>query len=103
MKDITKSKELLSELYWRNSEGHAYADVIENKVDTDIKRDNNGNIISYTIHIDKPIFKNTAGKRLMLDEKDQINPDKIVRYLNIKAKVFIGNETPKDKEEAYYK
>jgi hypothetical protein len=92
MKDITKSKELLLELYWRNSEGHAYADVSSNAVKP-----------NPDIHLGKPIFKNTAGKRLMLDEKDQINPDKIVRYLNIKAKVFIGNETPKDKEEAYYK
>ena len=103
MKDIAKSKDLLSELYWRNKAGNAYADIIENKVGTNIERDNDGNIISYTIHLDKPIFKNTAGKRLMLDENDQINPDKIVRYLNIKAKVFIGSDNlPKNATEAYY-
>ena len=104
MKDITKSKELLSELYWRNSAGNVYADVIDNKVGTNIERDNAGNIISYTIHLNKPIFKNTAGKRLMLDKDDQINPDKIVRYLNIKAKLFIGtDDITKNATEAYYK
>ena len=102
-KDPSKASELLSELYWRNIAGNAYADGIENKVGTNIERDNDGNIISYTIHLDKPIFKNTAGKRLMLDEEDQINPDKIVRYLNIKAKVFIGSDNlPKNATEAYY-
>ena len=41
------------------------------------------------IHTDKPIFKNSIGKRLNLSENEKINPDKIVRYLNIKAKVMI--------------
>ena len=41
------------------------------------------------IHTHLPIFKNKAGKRVMLPADKQINPDKIVRYLNIKARVFI--------------
>ena len=55
------------------------------------------------IHTDKPIFKNKAGKRLTLPEYLQINPDKIVRYLNIKATVLITNkETKPSLAEAYY-
>ena len=93
MKDITKSKELLSELYWRNSAGNAYADVSSNAIKP-----------NPDIHIGLPIFKNTAGKRLMLDKNDQINPDKIVRYLNIRAKLFIGTgSSPKNATEAYFK
>lgn len=57
----------------------------------------------HKIHTQMPIFKNKAGKRLMLPKELQVNPDKIVRYLNIKAKVFIENvnETP-SAQEAYY-
>ena len=60
----------------------------------------------YNVRTDLPIFKNTAGKRLMLPKELQVNPDKIVRYLNIKACVFVE---PMDKNtnafnatEAYY-
>lgn len=55
------------------------------------------------IHTHLPIFKNKAGKRLMLPKELQVNPDKIVRYLNIKAKVFIESMgTSTSAEEAYY-
>jgi hypothetical protein len=101
LKDKVNPKELLSELYWRNDAGHSYADTKDNKIGTNIKYDDKGNIISYDIHIDKPIFKNKQGKRLMLDKKDQINPDKIVRYLNIKAKLSLKAE-PSNEREAYY-
>ena len=101
LKDGVDPKELLSELYWRNKENHAYADSNGNKISPK-DEDGNGNT---GIHTNLPIFKDVSGKRLMLDEKDQINPDKIVRYLNIKAKVFIENKD-KDKgpsaQEAYY-
>ena len=59
----------------------------------------------YKVHADLPIFKNKVGKRLMLPEHLQINPDKIVRYLNIKARVFIepmGNNGELNAAEAYY-
>ena len=46
------------------------------------------------IHTHLPIFKNKAGKRVMLPKDKQINPDKIVRYLNIKANVFIESMAP---------
>lgn len=59
----------------------------------------------YGVHTNLPIFKNKAGKRVMLPKELQVNPDKIVRYLNIKAKVFIES-TDSDgtfsAQEAYY-
>ena len=58
---------------------------------------------SYYIYTDKPIFKNKQGKRLMLPRDLQVNPDQLVRYLNIKANVYIE---PVNQEmnatEAYY-
>jgi hypothetical protein len=56
--DVKKVKELHSELYYRNKEGHAYADDNENKT----WEGHEG--YSPTL----PIFKNKAGKRLMLPE-----------------------------------
>ena len=59
----------------------------------------------YKVYTDLPIFKNKAGKRLMLPKHLQVNPDKIVRYLNIRAKVFIEAINPSgvmDAHEAYY-
>ena len=59
----------------------------------------------YKIHTDMPIFKNKSGKRVMLPRELQINPDKIVRYLNIKAKVFIEASDPDGSfsaKESYY-
>ena len=59
----------------------------------------------YTIYTNLPIFKNKAGKRLMLPKELQVNPDKIVRYLNIRAKVFIEAMAPDgtlDVNESYY-
>lgn len=103
LKESVSPNVLLSELYWRNKENHAYADYDENKIKPDIEKDENGNISNVVIHTQYPIFKNTSGKRLMLDVEDQINPDKIVRYLNIKAKIFIGNENKAtNAQEAYY-
>ena len=87
---------LLSELYYRNSASHSYADVDVHKKEPDKNND------SVIIHTDKPIFKNKAGKRLMLPKELQINPDKLVRYLNIKAKVYIENDTNLSLEESYY-
>ena len=92
-KDMKRASELLSELYYRNSAGHSYADYEEYKLKP------TGSVI----HTNLPIFKNKQGKRLMLPKDLQINPDKIVRYLNIKAKIKIANpdNTP-DAVTAYY-
>ncbi|MGN0966620.1 MAG: hypothetical protein ACI4OP_03385 [Candidatus Coprovivens sp.] len=38
-----------------------------------------------------PIFKDLTGKRPMLDRDKQINPDKIVTLLNIKANITVVN------------
>jgi hypothetical protein len=86
---------LLSDVYWRNNQYHAYADNEEYKEKPEINRDSEGNITSYRVKTDMPIFKNKAGKRLVLDYEDQVNPDKIVRYLNIKANVLIDNRGDK--------
>lgn len=86
------AKELLSELYYRNNVGNSYADVVQNKVAP-----------NPNIHLGKPIFKDKTGKRLMLEKDLQINPGKIVRYLNIKAKVFIvANGSQDSATQAYY-
>ena len=87
---------LLSELYYRNSAGNAYADTDIHKQEP-IRTDD-----SIIIHIDKPIFKNKAGKRLMLPKNLQVNPDKLVRYLNIKAKVYVESNSDPSFEESYY-
>ena len=59
----------------------------------------------FKVYTDLPIFKNKAGKRLTLPKHLQVNPDKIVRYLNIRAKVFIeamGNSGEFNVHEAYF-
>ena len=81
MKDITKSKELLSELYWRNIAGNAYADVSSNAIKP-----------NPDIHIGLPIFKNTAGKRLMLDKDDQV----IETHRPIDVKYYVISQEEKD-------
>lgn len=105
LKSTAQPKTLLSELYWRNSAGNAYADINEHKVNCTTRNDN-GDIISQTIYQNKPIFKDVSGKRLMLDLEDQINPDKIVRYLNIKANILMeasGSPNPQQAaQNAYY-
>ena len=92
-KDMKRAPELLSELYYRNSAGHSFADYEEYKLQP------TGSVI----HTHLPIFKNKQGKRLILPKDLQINPDKIVRYLNIKAKIKIANpdNTP-DAVTSYY-
>lgn len=93
LKEEVSPSKLLSELYYRNIRGISYADTDVNK-----RAPENGKI--YT---NLPIFKNKVGKRLMLPRELQINPDKIVRYLNIKANVFIESEgTDLNAQEAYY-
>ena len=93
LKDSINPSSLLSELYYRNRAGNSYADIDLNKAAPE-----NG-----VIHTNKPIFKNKLGQRLMLPLDKQINPDKIVRYLNVKAKVYIeSSSTTTDSTTAYY-
>ena len=95
LKDDVDPSSLLSDIYYRNSKGNSYADVDINKV-----APVDGKILTHL-----PIFKNKAGKRVMLPKELQVNPDKIVRYLNIKAKVFIefgSDDGTFNAQESYY-
>lgn len=74
--------QLMTELYYRNISKTSSADYDTNKravnpVDSLI----NG----------YPIFKNINGKREYLPEKNQINADRIVTQLNIKATIELGS------------
>ena len=89
-----KSNSLCSELYYRNNAGHAYADYDTNRIGGD------GNL-----YFDKPIFKNIEGKRPMLPRNLQINPNKLVSLLNIRATIEIeddNNQHIKDMGDVYY-
>jgi hypothetical protein len=93
LKEDVDLSSLNAELYYRNKAGHSYADVDSNKVAPGEDGYNFG----------KPIFKNKLGKRLMLPKELQMNPDQIVRYLNIKANVFIESSNHISKaDSAYY-
>ena len=84
-------KNILSELYYRNKVGNSYPDTDDNKLEPSFSKNSDGEIVDFNIDTTKPIFKNKQGKRLMLSKNLQINPDKIVRYLNIKANIQIEN------------
>ena len=89
-----KSNNMCSELYYRNREGHVYADYEDNRIGGD------GNI-----YFDKPIYKDITGKRPMLPRKSQINPNKLVTLLNIQATIDIvdsDNKQIPDLSETYY-
>ena len=93
LKEGVNIADLHSELYYRNSRGVSYADSENNKVAPGDS--------GYSI--DLPIFKNKAGKRLTLPRELQINSDKIVRYLNIRAKIFIDSiDDSLNAVESYY-
>ena len=95
LKDDVDPSSLLSDIYYRNSKGNSYADTDINKM-----APLDGKILTHL-----PIFKNKAGKRVVLPRELQINPDKIVRYLNIKAKVFIesgSDDGTFNAQESYY-
>ena len=102
LKNNVTVKQLLSELYYRNDKGHSYADDDSNQKKPILIYDANDQLIDYTIHTNLPIFKNKQGKRIMLPKDLQINPDKIVRYLNIKAKLFLAKQGDLNEKEAYY-
>ena len=90
---LTDRANLNSEIYYRNKEGHAYADWEANKVSP----------LDPEYSLELPIFKNTMGKRLMLPKNLQINPDKVVRYLNVKAKIsMIAENAQASAKDLYY-
>lgn len=85
---------LLSELYYRNKEGHAYADTDVNKQEPNTKEK--------LIHTNAPIFKNLQGKREMLPKDKQINPETIVKLLNIRATISATVPNTDQTLEDYY-
>ena len=90
---------LLSELYYRNKEGHAYADTDVNKWEPNTKESLN---IGELIYTNAPIFKNLQGKREMLPKDKQINPDTIVKLLNIRATISATVPNADQTLEDYY-
>lgn len=82
--------QLYSELYYRNKAGNSYSDYDVNKIGPD-QMFIDENYFNY------PIFKDRLGKRLNLPRELMVNPDKIVRLLNIKAKILIRDEDNSDK------
>ena len=90
---------LLSELYYRNKEGHAYADTDVNKLEPNTKESLN---IGELIYTNAPIFKNLQGKREMLPKDKQINPDTIVKLLNIRATISATVPNTDQTLEDYY-
>lgn len=85
------SDKLLSELYYRNKEGHSYADDETNRLTpTD------------TTTTNLPIFKGKDGKRQMLPRNQQINADNIVKLLNIRATITAVMPTDVSDASDYY-
>lgn len=82
--DISK---FYSELYYRNSAGNSYADKLDNKK-CYINYDSDKKPVSLqTTALALPIYKSVEGKRINLPRKEQLNPDKLVRLLNIRATI----------------
>lgn len=103
-KNLYNEEVLLSELYYRNSLGHSYADY-ETIKDSNIpiKKNyvNNGQLDIQSLEL--PIFKDITGKRKMLPREEQLNPDKIVTLLNIKANINILDEdNPNKLSDEFY-
>lgn len=92
---LNTPKALLSEMYYRNKAGHAYADYDDNKI-----KYTKGEMDSI---MDLPIFKDITGKRITLPREEMLNPDKLVTMLNIKAVISIVDEDNQTKlGDTYY-
>ena len=90
-----------SELYYRNQEGNSYADVESHK--KNYVEYNDGIPFKLKSHAKrKPIFKNLEGKRVNLKREEMLNPDKIIRLLNIKAEISIIDTENVTLSDTYY-
>lgn len=97
-KTLYSVEALLTELYYRNSAGHAYADYDDHKIGPK-PHSTTGN----KVHYDLPIFKDITGKRKMLPKDSQLNPDKIVTLLNIRANIkILDSVNSKSISDDYY-
>ena len=98
--DNQDSKVMMSELYYRNSAGHSYADYDVNKIKLFADNEQSNTIQNSE---DLPIFKDITGKRPMLPRKEQLNPDKIVTLLNITAKIkILDTQNYNNLSDTYY-
>ena len=98
--DNQDSKVMMSELYYRNSAGHVYADYDVNKIKL-FSDEQSVNTIQNSE--DLPIFKDITGRRPMLPRKEQLNPDKIVTLLNITAKIkILDTQNYNNLSDTYY-
>ena len=62
-----------------------------------------GQAVTTKVYYDLPIFKDITGKRKMLEKDKQLNPDKIVTLLNIKATISIVDDVNTNKlSDDYY-
>lgn len=94
---------LLSELYYRNKEGNSYSDYESNKMKVGDIIDNQTITLNDIVNKNYPIYKDITGKRPYLDKKYQVNSDKLVTLLNIKAIITILDSDNSSKlSEAYY-
>lgn len=99
----TEISTLLCEMYNRNKEGNSYADDIKNSKNY-INYDANGIPISLQEEaLIQPIYKNITGKRVTLNRNEQLNPDKIVTLLNIRANIsLVDDVNGTNQSDAYY-
>ena len=98
--DNQDSKVMMSELYYRNSAGHSYADYDVNKIKLFADNEQSNTIQNSE---DLPIFKDITGRRPMLSRKEQLNPDKIVTLLNITAKIkILDTQNYNNLSDTYY-
>lgn len=100
-------KDLFSELYYRNVNNHSYSDYEYDDKNQLQKRnyviyENNQAIGLENDALFKPIFKDITGNRKMLNRKEQLNPDKIVRLINIKATIQLIDTNATSMSDDYY-
>ncbi len=61
-----------------------------------------GATVTQKVYYDLPIFKDITGKRKMLEKDKQLNPDKIVTLLNIRANINILDDVNANKASNDY-
>lgn len=100
--------DISSELYYRNIQKNVYSDWDENSnmpeyctteeawlhrdlltQDVTKYRDDMAKLFNYNVANKLPIFKDRSGRKLMLPEEDRINDDQLVRYVNIRATIYV--------------
>lgn len=125
--DAPDISDLNAELYYRNWKGNSYSDwpsssnqpnyaseesekytwksrdIITQDVDT--YKSYMKETLDAIVKEDLPIYKDRSGRRLMLPEADRINEDTLVRYVNIRATIYIDfndNKSMYDRYKAAY-